>query len=261
MKNKANDIIVHLTDDDFDYDRCIADIDAEKKKYQENQDEENANVAWIIEHIVIAHKAFVDTFKLLKAKEYYKAWCELEQIEILCNSIVKICPGSTVALKYIIDTVHNIQLLYPYRVFTSTVLVVKERVCSICGRKRTIRNHCGHFVGHLYNGEMCHDSIKSCELKGIDIVFNPEHKYTVLGIDGSVNYDYSVVDTLVDWWPSPYCGWHMIPEILYLKPEAIPNLQDDNLCPCGSMKRYSECCKDNPKGIKHVRYNLIPGYK
>lgn len=66
MKRKANDIIVHLTDDDFDYDRAIAEIDADKKKYQDNQDEENANVAWVIKHIVIAHKAFVDTFSLLK---------------------------------------------------------------------------------------------------------------------------------------------------------------------------------------------------
>ena len=54
MKKKANDIIVHLTEDDFDYDRAIADIDADKRKYQEHQDEENANVAWIIKHIVIA---------------------------------------------------------------------------------------------------------------------------------------------------------------------------------------------------------------
>ena len=31
MKKKANAIIVHLTEDDFDYDRAIADIDADKR--------------------------------------------------------------------------------------------------------------------------------------------------------------------------------------------------------------------------------------
>ena len=38
MKRKANKIIVHLTDDDFDYDRVLAEIDADKKKYQETAD-------------------------------------------------------------------------------------------------------------------------------------------------------------------------------------------------------------------------------
>lgn len=260
MKRKANKIIVHLTDDDFDYDRVLAEIDADKKKYQEIHDEENANVAWIIKHIVIAHKSFVETYSLLKLKEYYKAWCELEQIELLCNRIVKLCPGAIEALCYIMDTVRNIQLLYPYRLFTSTVMVVKERECSICGKKRSIRNHCGHFVGYLYNGHLCYDTIKSIDLKGIDIVFNPEHKYAVLGADGSIEYDFSAVENLMNWWPKPFCGWHMEPEILYLNPETFPDLADEGLCPCGSMKLYAECCKGNPKGIKHTRYNLLCGY-
>ena len=43
MKNKAQEILSHLLEDGFDYDATIHEVDALRKDYQQQHDEENAN--------------------------------------------------------------------------------------------------------------------------------------------------------------------------------------------------------------------------
>jgi hypothetical protein len=51
----------------------------------------------------------------------------------------------------------------------------------------------------VYNGELCIDIVKKAELEGVDIVFNPEHKYAVAFLrdkegDQTDHYDYRILE-------------------------------------------------------------------
>ena len=159
--------------------------------------------------------------------------------------------------------VQRLQSLYPYKVFFSTVIVIKERTCSICGEKRSLRYHCGHYVGHVYAGELCCDIVKKCELEGVDVVRNPEHKYSVAFINGENgqedHYDYCLLDAIMADWVDPYNPWYYETHHTHKSLNEFPGLKDNDYCPCGSAKKYSECCKNDPEGIKHTVYEFKAG--
>ena len=264
MKNKASEILKHLFDDDFNYDITIAELDESRIRYRQQQDEENANIAWAIIEIISIHRDYKKVYLMLNDKHYYDAWCLLEQIEIRISNLFRNFKGVENAVNYISIIVRQLQSLYPYKVFMSTEIVIKERTCSICGKKRLIRQHCGHFPGHVYMGELCCDIVNKWELKGISLVFNPEHKYAVAfnsdGKEGRKDqYNYLLLDGLMELWKDPYAAWHYTTKHIHKSPKEFPGLHDSDKCPCGSGKKYSDCCKNDPEGIKHVVYEFRPG--
>lgn len=266
MKNKAQEILYHLLEDGFDYDSTIQEVDALRKDYQQQHDEENANVAWATLEIVSLHRDYRKMYSMLQAKQYYDAWCLLEQIEIAIANLLRNFSGVKNAVEYIGTMVRRLQSLYPYRVFFSTVIIVKERICSICEKKRSIRHHCGHFPGHVYNGELCLDIVKKAELEGVDIVFSPEHKYAVaFGRNGEDDhedhYDYKLLDGLMERWKDPYFPWHYTMRHIHKSLDDFPDLKDEDYCPCSSGKKYRDCCKNDPEGVKHVVYEFRPGLR
>ena len=107
--------------------------------------------------------------------------------------------------------VRQLQSLYPYRFFASYVMHVKAEKCSICGQNRSIRCFCGHRLGKVYNGELCCNIVTDAELKGIDIVENPVHKFSVLFPSDSEgrhdHYDYTLLEELMKVWSKPFQFW------------------------------------------------------
>ncbi|MBO7111922.1 MAG: SEC-C domain-containing protein [Bacteroidaceae bacterium] len=264
MKDKAQKIISHLFEDDFDIDTTIVEVDVLRKGYQKQHDEENANVAWATQEIVCLHRDYRKTFFMLKNKQYYEAWCMLEKIEIGIANLLRNFSGVKNAVEYISIIVRQLQSLYPYKVFLSTELLIKERRCGICGKKRSIRHHCGHFIGHVYNGELCCDYVEKCALEGISLVFNPEHKYAVTFArngedDHEDHYNYKLLEGLMDFWEGPYYPWYYTTRHIHISPDEYPGLRGDDFCPCGSGKKYGDCCKDDPEGVKHVVYEFRSG--
>lgn len=266
MKNKAKEILGHLHEDGFDHNAAIREIDILRKDFQQRQDEGNANIAWATITIVSLHLDYRNVFTMLKNKQYYEAWCLLEQIEIGIANLLRNFPGVENTVKHIRTMVRQLQSLYPYKVFFSSVIIVKQRTCGICGKRRTVRQHCGHYPGHVYNGELCIDIVKKAVLEGIDIVFNPEHKYAVAFLSDKEgehkdHYDYSLLDYLMTEWENPYRLWHYETRHIHKNPEDFPGLGDESQCPCGSGKTYKDCCKNDPEGVKHVIYTFKPGLK
>ena len=264
MRNKVQEILMHLLEGGLDYDETINEVDALKKGYQEQCNEENANLAWATITIVCIHRDFRKVYSMLIDKQYYDAWCLLEKIEIKIGNLLRNFKGAENAVRYISIIVGQLQSLYPYRVFMSTEIVIKECTCSICGKIRMIRHHCGHYPGHVYMGDLCCDVVNKWELKGISLVFNPEHKYAVAFLsDGKEgrkdHYNYLLLDRLMELWKDPYAAWHYTTKHIHKSPKEFPGLHDSDKCPCGSGKKYSDGCKNDPEGIKHVVYEFRPG--
>lgn len=263
MNNRASEILKHIFDKGFDFDATIKEVDELRLGYRQQGDVEKANTSWALMVILRIHRDFRKVHTMLLEKQYYEAWCLMETIEIAVDNLLRNFPGTLNAVKYISMMVWQLQSLYPYKVFMSTEILIKERTCSICGKKRTIRHHCGHFPGYVYNGEMCYDTIEAAAFEGVSFVFDPEHKYAVAFLsDGNGRkdqYDYMLLEGVMKFWKDPFMIWHYTTKHIHKSPEEFPGLTDDSMCPCGSGKKYGECCKNDPEGVKHVVYMFGAG--
>ena len=263
MNNRASEILKHIFDKGFDFDATIKEVDELRLGYRQQGDVGKANTSWALMVILRIHRDFRKVHTMLLEKQFYDAWCLMETIEIAVNNLLRNFPGTLNAVKYISMMVWQLQSLYPYKVFMSTEILIKERTCSICGKKRTIRHHCGHFPGYVYNGEMCYDTIEAAAFEGVSFVFDPEHKYAVAFLsDGNGRkdqYDYMLLEGVMKFWKDPFMIWHYTTKHIHKSPEEFPGLTDDSMCPCGSGEKYGECCKNDPEGVKHVVYMFGAG--
>lgn len=263
MNNRASEILKHIFDKGFDFDATIKEVDELRLGYRQQGDVEKANTSWALMAILRIHRDFRKVHTMLLEKQFYEAWCLLETIEIAVGNLLRNFPGTLNAVKYISMMVRQLQSLYPYKVFMSSEILIKERTCSICGKKRTIRHHCGHSPGYVYNGEMCYDTVEGATLEGISLVFDPEHKYAVAFLNDGKGpkdqYNYMLLEGVMKFWKDPFMTWHYTTKHIHKSPEEFPGLTDDSVCPCGSGKKFGECCKNDPEGVKHVVYTFGSG--
>lgn len=261
MDNKVDKILEHLRDETTNYDVALAEIHKILEEAQNSRNEQKANEIWAVATLVRIHKKFVDVFNLLLNKKYYEAWCKAEEVEIQCNILKRNSPKAYSVTKDLHECILSLQALYPYQLFCSYEMNIKKVRCSVCDQIRSIRNSCGHRVGHVYNGRLCSDIVEQCELLGVSIVNKPVNKYSVpftKDKDGGTvdDYDYLLVKGLMNFWKKPFQHWTYEIKHTHKPLSAFPGLTDNDFCPCSSGKTYGECCKSDPQGIKHKIYQF-----
>jgi len=246
----------------------LEDFDAElqliKKEYVKNDKQEEAKQIWIYQTIIEIHKLYLNAFNLLRNKKYYEGWCQLERVEITISSLKKHFQydKEEYSLWHIEKTVRNLQVIFPYRLFASSEILKKKKKCSICGKEISIRNSCGHIVGEIYNGEMCHRIVTEAEVLGISLVENPGNKYSVMFLkdeqtDEQIDqYNYDTVDYLFKHISEPYENWDLEVSQRTIKKEDYGNVGRNEKCPCGSGKKFKKCCGLNI-GKKYPHYEFV----
>lgn len=248
----------------FSFENFLTEIHTIKNKYVLKNNQEQAKLLWCYQAIVEIHKNFNHAFILLKDKKYYKAWCQLEQIEISFKWLKRhfIYNKDEYYLLHIEKSVKNLQILYPYRLFGSSELIKKKKKCSVCNKEILLRNPCGHVVGEIYDGEMCHRIVTEAEVLGLSVVENPGNKYSVMfTIDPKTNekvdhYNYDSVDYLLKVIDSPYEKWNLEVMTKYHPHENYKDIGRNDKCPCNSRLKYKKCCLKE-KGIKYPHYEFI----
>lgn len=244
----------------YDFDGICKALD-EGLKAAKAKNDSSANQIWRQCQLFGIWRDYIQTYHNLKAGRFYEAWCLIEQILIDCKFLLQNFPEDSNSVEFVRKHLMNLQHLFPYRLFISTVLRIKKVVCSICETQISPWTKCGHIPGNIYNGEICVKTVTDCELLGADIVTDPEHKYSVLFCQdaegGSIdNYDYSLLKHLLQCWLTPFQDWSVTIEERYVTPPI--GLKDTDLCPCyRSIKTYGECCKNLP-GILTYHYSIMP---
>lgn len=230
---------------------------------QGNQDE--AKQIWIYQTIIGIHILYKGAFDFLKNKEHYKGWCELEQTEIELGFLKKHFQydKESFYLFRIEKAVKNLQVIFPYRLFSSSEIVIEEENCSVCNQKTSIRKPCGHIVGEIYNGEMCHRIVtKIGAVLGVALVPNPENKFAVLFLTDEKTgeqidqYNYEAIDSLFNCIENPYEYWDLKVTQRTITKENYDNIGRNDSCACGSGKKFKKCCGLNI-GKKYPHYEFI----
>lgn len=204
-------------------------------------DQFEAKNLWCLEQVskVISH--YLNVYEFLRFNNFFKAWCEIERVDIEMSFLRKHLSYSDNKYKllFIEEKIKDLEKLFPYEHFLSREAVVKSWSCSICKKVITIRNRCEHKPGEIYNGELCLKVAGDIEFIGVSIVKNPFDKYTVLFPEG-MEYDYGAIIELMKFWKHPYEKWKLI-SFREVKKE-YKEIGRNNLCPCGSQRKYKKCC-------------------
>lgn len=265
---KSKDVIRKLDDlhnQNFSLDDFKNELQKAKEEFvkQDNQDE--AKQIWIYQTIIEIHILYKKAFDLLKHKEYYEGWCKLEKVEIVLGFLKRHFQydKESFYLFRIEKAVKNLQVIFPYRLFCSREIVIEEETCSICNQKKSIRKPCGHIVGEIYNGEMCHSIVsKIGAILGVALVPNPENKFAVLFLTDEKTgeqidqYNYEAVDLLFDCIEDPYEYWDLEVTQRAIIKKDYSNIGRNDPCTCGSGKKFKKCCELNI-GKKYPHYEFI----
>lgn len=226
-------------------------------------DETLANRLWCLQHALSIQNTYIDAFLQLKKGEYYRGWCLLEQVEI---GLRHLRPHMDIThdkdrykLAYINEHFSRFQQLFPYRLFVSPAFLQIEKRCSICDSPVSIRQLCGHEIGKLYWGEMCHHKVTKAEILEISLVTNPVQKYSVvnLGESDSVgeSYDYTLLSFLLERLEKPFDGWNFKWSKQRQPHERYRHLGRNDPCPCESGLKYKRCCLHESGVLRpHIDY-------
>ena len=235
-----------------DYIAILKALKGHKAQALGNNDQGLMKNIWCLESIAEVQKRYLLTYEYLSNGKYYDGWRLLEQIKL---NLGRLRPHfkkkwGNYFIQFIEEKTRTIRSLFPYRIFFSSELLAIEKKCNICGKSVSIRNHCGHRVGEIYDGEYCLREVTECEILGVAIVENPVNDYSVLFIVDSDSgemkdhYNYSLIAFLMKRWPTPFHDWTLRwTKSLHPKERYGQIGQKDN-CPCESGKKYKDCCQE-----------------
>ena len=225
-----------------------------KKNAVNESDQLTAKVAWCFETIGKIQDKFVEIYIHFINGEFYMGWCLLEKCEILIGFLDKhfLEKNNEFGIEHIRIHTKNFQSIFPYKTFFSPSSILKHR-CSVCNKLITPRNHCGHEIGEIYNGEMCHKIAETIEILEVSIVENPVQKYSVTFLEGKDQYNYEAIKYIVKKISSPWETWD------YEKSKKLvpkyKNVGRNELCPCGSGMKYKKCCLRKKQEIDHLEFS------
>jgi len=213
-------------------------------------DQALAKSIWCVEQALTIQQHYLEVFRLLQARAFYQAWCELERVEIALAALErhKTASWEDFRLDFIQEYTAKWQGLFPYKYFFSPEFIQVEKLCSICKKPVLPRSFCGHRVGEIYDGEECLRIVtKLGGIGGIAIVDKPVQKYSVLFLrdenNGTIDqYNYCLVEYAINALRAPFDGWE-VERTTRRQPHAhFTDVGKNDACPCESGKTYEECC-------------------
>jgi hypothetical protein len=240
------------------------------KKYKaesvKKNDQEQAKQIWCYEQILNIQKNYLSAFQKMKDVFFFEAWGLLEQVEIGLHFLEPHFKRDYKNDYFLIDFIEKhtkqFQSIFPYKLFLSPAYLYLEKVCSICKKVVSIWNPCGHKKGEIYDGEMCVHEITKAEILELSVVPNPVQKYSVLFIKKSEtkeqidHYNYEIIQYAINGLKTPFDEW----EVRWMRvrhPHTLfSHVNRNDYCPCGSGKKYKNCCLPNPRGVlrPHVEF-------
>ena len=234
-------------------------IEEKRKNAIISKNEQLANELWCLSEVYKVQKTYLRMFHNLKCGNYEKAWCLLDEIDISMGTLRDNFEVgmNRYNLTFINTVIKNYEKVFPDYVFTSRESIIKSEKCSICGKKARLRGGCEHIPGKLYMGELCFREVTEMEFLGVAIVKTPLDKYAILKVKG-MDYNYQILEYLMNKLDSPFRPWY-VEELRKKKPEYIKLGRNDQ-CPCGSGKKYKNCCINTEKEYgPHYRITLLGG--
>jgi hypothetical protein len=231
-----------------------------KDKATKDNDEDVANISFLFKiyfNLLISISKF---WELCEKAEYQNAWNDLQNALQNIRTIKSfIVDESHLSIDKIYTYLLNVEKLYPYAYFISVEMICKKRTCSIC-KKSVFDPDCEHIAGNLYWGEMALQVVGDIEFIGTSLVENPMDKRCVI----LMNLDkkkleegpFKAVHCFIENSRTPLRSFEITVTKRKLPRSFYNSWSVDSFCPCGSRKKFKDCCYDK-EFIFNPHYQLF----
>lgn len=228
---------------------------------QEAVSAKNQNLAkqiWCYEEINKIQELFEKAFYQLKNGEHEKAWGTLVNIEYAIGYLVlhiSTTGEDEYRISLIDEYVKELQSFFPYVMFISPEFVGVKRYCSICDKRITPHDPCGHEAGEVYDGMMCYRNIRDIKVAGTALVTNPVDKRSIVIPPKA---DYRIVDYIIKHLITPYSEWSYKKSVIRKGIKGgFKNVGRNEPCPCGSGKKFKKCHAESSELLRgHIQFHF-----
>jgi len=190
--------------------------------------------------------SYISFWQKISKSEFSESWVKLQDAQDILRVIFRLSSTSRLPLLEIIEKqCGELEKLYPYNVFMSTGMVIKEVECNICGKSINSFD-CEHIIGELYRGKMAQGRIKEIkELNHVALVEKPANKRCVVKYENDakqfrlVKYLGGILNKRL---LSPLAFSNVEYKTITLAKDELPQISRNAKCFCGSNKKYKKCC-------------------
>lgn len=265
LNNKKKKLELQDFDNPFEeYYQAEVFFDKIKQISLDNKNEKLANSTFVAKQYFHLFGSLAYYFALLQKENYRQSW-----------GILQDCLDEIYVVSQFADINHRFELpflkkllkqyekMYPYEIFLSLEFVVTKSECSICGKPMNSLL-CPHIKGNLYWGEMACE--KELEIKGINslaIVSNPLDKRCVIELsddDRAESEKFVMLDKFCNVKVYGFQLFQIKYNKLLKRDESIKKQNANELCLCGSGKKFKKCCKSKMYYEYH-QYQIFLGEK
>ena len=224
------------------------------------KDEYSANLSFLFEVYYELIIAISDFWKLCDKADYQDAWSFLQDALGTVSTLNRFIENeSQLSIDKISKYLSQIESLYPYVNFFSIEYIIKKMTCSIC-KKSPYDSECNHIAGDLYWGERAINVVEEMEGLGVSLVKNPVDKRCARLRDIDKNKletsPFKLIHFFIQNSKSPLRDFDLFVRKRKLPRTFYNSWPEDSLCPCGSGKKFKNCCF-NKKFILNPHYKVI----
>lgn len=230
-----------------EFKRCVNLFDCIKKSAIDIGDESLANAQEIYKHYFKFFTIFANYHLTLAKKKYKKSWCILQDCLDEAKLVGKFVDISDrKEIPEIVDILLQYEKLYPYRFFASSEYIISKSHCSICG-KSMLSLACPHRKGNLYWGDFAVEVIDEIkEIQAVSLISHPEDKRCIIELqednDVPEKVRFKKLDEFVKLKINPLQNFEIETKIERKRDPEIQKLNRNDLCACGSGKKFKKCC-------------------
>jgi hypothetical protein len=241
-------------------------FDCIKQYAIEKNIEELANAQYVARIYVRLFCQISSFYNLLNMKEYKSSWNTLQDC---LDSAFWIGQHTVIENRYeipeIVDLLTGYERLYPYKVFTSSEMIISKSECSICG-KPFQNPDCPHIKGNLYWGELAIENVTEVkEFQAIAMVSHPLDKRCVMESSDDTRTQeekFQVLHEFLEQSIPVFQLFHIEVNKTTRKSTDINIVGRNEKCPCGSGKKFKKCCSqyqyyEHHHHIIHLREQIV----
>ncbi len=199
-------------------------------------------------------------FDLLQKGNYRQSWDRLQDCldEIYCvGQFVDI--NHRFELQFLKKLLKQYEKMYPYEIFVSSEFAVTKSECSICGKPMNSLL-CPHIRGNLYWGEMAFENVlKIKEINSMALVSNPLDKRCIVELsdgDRTESEKFVILDKFCNEKVYGFQLFQIKHNKLLKHDESVKKQNANELCLCGSGKKFKKCCKSKMY-YEHHQYQIF----
>ncbi len=224
------------------------------REAENSNNERLANAIFIVNEYRKLFCLIGEYYHLLEIREYEKSWDMLQNCFDTLRLVSRYCedvydlPELELNMKCFED-------LYPFKLFFSSEYIIAKSHCSLCGKSMQSLS-CPHRKGELYWGKRAVEIVDEIrEFQAVSIVEHPDDKRLVMkNADDkrSPEEKFKMLDYFLALGVSKTAIYDK--KVYRVRNEVYKGVGRNEMCPCGSGKKYKYCCE---KGFSRIEISNV----